>query len=77
MTSNDTPEDESSEVAVPQAVKAVDDQLIEELVGRAQAEGLLPLLVSACSPECGRAARRRPGLHPLTAQGRQSRSTAV
>ncbi|MCX5562876.1 hypothetical protein [Streptomyces sp. NBC_00038] len=40
MTSNNAPEDESSKVAVPQSVKAVDDQLIEELVGRAQAEGL-------------------------------------
>lgn len=40
MTSNNTPEDASSEVAVPQSAKAVDDQLIEELVGRAQAEGL-------------------------------------
>ncbi|WP_435851052.1 transposase, partial [Streptomyces mirabilis] len=34
------PEDESLKVAVPQPAKAVDDQLIEELVGRAQAEGL-------------------------------------
>jgi len=40
MTSNNTPEDASSEVAVPQPAKAVDDQLIEELVGRARAEGL-------------------------------------
>lgn len=40
MTSNDTPEDESSAVASPQSARAVDDQLIEELVGRAQAEGL-------------------------------------
>ena len=40
MTSNSAPEDASSEVAVPRSVKAVDDQLIEELVGRAQAEGL-------------------------------------
>ncbi|MET7498625.1 IS256 family transposase [Streptomyces sp900116325] len=40
MTSNNTPEDESSEVAAQQSGKAVDDQLIEELVGRAQAEGL-------------------------------------
>ncbi|GGV73952.1 hypothetical protein GCM10010277_87890 [Streptomyces longisporoflavus] len=40
MTSNNTPGDASSEVAVPPSVKAVDDQLIEELVGRAQAEGL-------------------------------------
>ena len=40
MTSNNTPENESSEVASPQSAKAVDDQLIEELVGRAQAEGL-------------------------------------
>ncbi|MFG2894502.1 hypothetical protein [Streptomyces sp. NPDC048248] len=34
MTSNNTPEDESSEVAAPQSAKAVDDQLIEELVGK-------------------------------------------
>lgn len=40
MTSNNTPENESSEVASTQSAKAVDDQLIEELVGRAQAEGL-------------------------------------
>lgn len=40
MTSNNTSENESSEVASPQSAKAVDDQLIEELVGRAQAEGL-------------------------------------
>ncbi len=40
MTSNNMPEDESLKVAVPQPAKAVDDQLIEELVGRAQAEGL-------------------------------------
>ncbi|WP_409062446.1 IS256 family transposase [Streptomyces sp. SYP-A7185] len=40
MTSNNTPGDESSEVAVPRSVKAVDDQLIEELIGRAQAKGL-------------------------------------
>lgn len=40
MTGNNAPEDASSEVAVPRPVKAVDDQLIEELVGRAQAEGL-------------------------------------
>jgi transposase-like protein len=40
MTSNNTSENESSEVAAPQSAKAVDDQLIEELVGRAQAEGL-------------------------------------
>lgn len=41
MTSNNAPEDASSEVAVPQpANKAVDDQLIEEMVGRARAEGL-------------------------------------
>jgi putative transposase len=39
MTSNSTSENESSEVAA-QLAKAVDDQLIEELVGRAQAEGL-------------------------------------
>ena len=40
MTSNNTPEDESSELADPESAKVVDDQLIEELVGRAQAEGL-------------------------------------
>lgn len=40
MTSNNAAEDESSKVAAPQSSKAVDDQLIEELVGRAQAEGL-------------------------------------
>ncbi|MFD5814108.1 IS256 family transposase [Streptomyces sp. NPDC127038] len=40
MTSNNTAEDKSSEASVPPVVKAVDDQLIEELVGRAQAEGL-------------------------------------
>lgn len=40
MTSNNTPGEPSSEVAVPQSVKAVDDKLIEELVGRAPAEGL-------------------------------------
>lgn len=40
MTSNNAPEEASSEMAVPRSVKAVDDQLIEELVGRAQAEGL-------------------------------------
>ncbi|MFE2991490.1 transposase [Streptomyces sp. NPDC059262] len=40
MTSNNTSEDASSEVVVPQPARAVDDQLIEELVGRAQAEGL-------------------------------------
>lgn len=37
MTSNDTAADEGSDV--PSVMKAVDDQLIEELVGRAQAEG--------------------------------------
>ncbi|MGW7274614.1 hypothetical protein ACWGH5_29345 [Streptomyces sp. NPDC054864] len=40
MTGNDAPEQASSEVPVPQSAKAVDDQLIEELVGRARAEGL-------------------------------------
>ena len=40
MTSNNMPEPETVEVAEPQSVKAVDDQLIEELVVRAQAEGL-------------------------------------
>ena len=40
MTSNNAPEDESSELTDPESAKVVDDQLIEELVGRAQAEGL-------------------------------------
>ncbi|MFF7581052.1 IS256 family transposase, partial [Streptomyces sp. NPDC008061] len=40
MTSNNTPGGESSKVAASRSAKAVDDQLIEELVGRAQAEGL-------------------------------------
>jgi putative transposase len=40
MTSNNMPEPETVEVAEPQSVKAVDDQLIEELVVRVQAEGL-------------------------------------
>lgn len=40
MPSNNTPENESSGAAVPQSAKAVDDQPIEELVSRAQAEGL-------------------------------------
>ncbi|MFI5688226.1 IS256 family transposase [Streptomyces sp. NPDC051636] len=40
MTSNNTSEEASSEAAVPAPARAVDDQLIEELVGRAQAEGL-------------------------------------
>jgi hypothetical protein len=30
MTSNNRPENESSDVAAPQSAKAVDDQLIEE-----------------------------------------------
>ncbi|MFF4229390.1 hypothetical protein [Streptomyces sp. NPDC001820] len=37
MTSNNMPEPETVEVAEPQSVEAVDDQLIDELVGRAQA----------------------------------------
>ncbi|WP_328786973.1 hypothetical protein [Streptomyces sp. NBC_00273] len=41
VTSNNMPELETVEVAQPQWVMAVDDQLIEELVVWAQAEGLL------------------------------------
>ena len=40
MTSENVPEAESVEAAEPHRTKAVDDQLIDELVGRAQAEGL-------------------------------------
>jgi hypothetical protein len=39
-TSNNPSENESSQVAAPQSAKTVDDQPIEESVGRAQAEGL-------------------------------------
>ncbi|WP_327239186.1 hypothetical protein OG243_05185 [Streptomyces sp. NBC_01318] len=35
MTSNDAPHVESSKVVASQSARAVDDQLIEELVGRA------------------------------------------
>ncbi|MEU1280875.1 transposase, partial [Streptomyces sp. NPDC005805] len=40
MTSNNVTEAESVNSAEPQPAKGVDDQLIDELVGRAQAEGL-------------------------------------
>ncbi|WSG86228.1 hypothetical protein OIE76_40650 (plasmid) [Streptomyces sp. NBC_01727] len=40
MTGNNTLEDKSSEGPGSQSAKAVDDQLIEELVGQAQVEGL-------------------------------------
>ncbi len=40
MTSENVTEAEISEVAEPQPVRAVDDRLIDELVSRAQAEGL-------------------------------------
>lgn len=40
MTSDNVTEAESAETPEPQPTKAVDDQLIDELVGRAQAEGL-------------------------------------
>jgi putative transposase len=40
MTSENVAEAESVEAAEPRLTKAVDDQLIDELVGRAQAEGL-------------------------------------
>ncbi|MFF3404574.1 IS256 family transposase, partial [Streptomyces sp. NPDC002659] len=40
MTSSNMPERETVEVAGPQWVRAVDDRLFEELVVRAQAEGL-------------------------------------
>ncbi|MFF0515474.1 transposase [Streptomyces sp. NPDC004250] len=40
MTSENVTEPESVETSEPQLSRAVDDQLIDELVGRAQAEGL-------------------------------------
>jgi hypothetical protein len=40
MTSNNMPEAESVELSEAAPAKSVDDQLIDELVGRAQAEGL-------------------------------------
>ncbi|CAL9623944.1 hypothetical protein SUDANB43_05879 [Streptomyces sp. enrichment culture] len=40
MTSENVTEPESLETSEPQPSRAVDDQLIDELVGRAQAEGL-------------------------------------
>ncbi|WP_456300732.1 transposase, partial [Streptomyces poriticola] len=40
MTSENVTEPESAETPEPQPSRAVDDQLIDELVGRAQAEGL-------------------------------------
>lgn len=40
MTSENVSEAQSVEMPEPQPSKAVDDQLIDELVGRAQAEGL-------------------------------------
>ncbi|NEA19600.1 transposase, partial [Streptomyces halstedii] len=40
MTSDNVTEAESVKAAEPQPAKKVDDQLIDELVGRAQAEGL-------------------------------------
>lgn len=40
MTRENVTEPENAELAEPQPSKSVDDQLIEELVGRAQAEGL-------------------------------------
>jgi hypothetical protein len=40
MTSDNVTEAEPVKAAEPQPTKGVDDQLIEELVGRAQAEGL-------------------------------------
>ncbi|MFH9742778.1 transposase, partial [Streptomyces roseolus] len=40
MTSEDATEAEISEAVEPQPAKAVDGRLIEELVSRAQAEGL-------------------------------------
>jgi transposase-like protein len=40
MASENVTEPETTETAVPQPSKSVDDQLIDELVGRAQAEGL-------------------------------------
>jgi putative transposase len=40
MTSQNVSEPETAEAAVPQPPKSVDDRLIDELVGRAQAEGL-------------------------------------
>ncbi len=39
MTSENVTEPESVETPEPQPSRAVDDQLIDELVGRAQAEG--------------------------------------
>jgi transposase-like protein len=40
VTSENVAEAESVEAAKPHRARAVDDQLIDELVGRAQAEGL-------------------------------------
>ncbi|MEV6183335.1 transposase [Streptomyces sp. NPDC052015] len=40
MTSDNMPEAESVEPSEAAPAKSVDDQLIDELVGRAQAEGL-------------------------------------
>jgi hypothetical protein len=40
MTSNNVTEAESGEPSEAAPVKSVDDRLIDELVGRAQAEGL-------------------------------------
>ncbi|MEV6963087.1 hypothetical protein AB0M97_28780 [Streptomyces sp. NPDC051207] len=40
MTSENVAEDEVGEAAVAVSAKAVDDQLIDELVSRARAEGL-------------------------------------
>lgn len=40
MTSDNVTDAESFEAAEPQQAKSVDDRLIDELVGRAQAEGL-------------------------------------
>jgi hypothetical protein len=49
MTSENVPEAESVEVAKPHRTKAVDDRLIDELVGRAQAEGLQLTGEGGCS----------------------------
>jgi hypothetical protein len=74
MTSENVTEPGSVESAEPQSARSVDDQLIDELVGRAQAEGLqltgecglLQQLVSSARSSAslsrrllGRARRRR------------------
>src|SRR3954462_5636557 len=82
MTSNDAPEGASSKVANPQPAKAVDDQLIEELVGRAQAEGLQLTgeggLLQQLRNDCwSRLWRARPRITPaMTGMIRQVRTTA-